>query len=191
MSSSSTQDQLLRARSLIEQKHYTEARSILVGIDNPTAREWVAKIDKLALGDPFQKSVQTNVKPAKPSLLQPAINIMTSNNWEIVAATQDSAQFKKRKGPNTWIAAFVIVVFSLLGTAVICAWIAASGFVNASLRDKGDGTLTLVSKFGTYDVTDLGYLDQWARSVKRGATYGASIGGGVVIFILTYALLYS
>jgi hypothetical protein len=41
-------DQLLAARELLTAKRYDEARALLREIDHPTAREWLAKVDKLA-----------------------------------------------------------------------------------------------------------------------------------------------
>lgn len=41
-------EQMAKAKDLIKQKRYAEARRILVKIDSPTAREWLAKLDKIA-----------------------------------------------------------------------------------------------------------------------------------------------
>src|SRR5687768_7822913 len=41
------QDQLMRAKELIEQRRYSEARSILQGLDHPKAREWLGKLDSI------------------------------------------------------------------------------------------------------------------------------------------------
>lgn len=48
-------ERMKRAHTLIKDKRYTEARDILVTIDNPTARNWVKKIDHILLeeDDPF------------------------------------------------------------------------------------------------------------------------------------------
>lgn len=40
------------ASDLIKQKRYQEARNVLVNIDHPTAKQWLAKIDSI-LQDPF------------------------------------------------------------------------------------------------------------------------------------------
>lgn len=41
-------DQMLKARALIIEKRYDEARRILEKIDHPTARDWLAKLDERA-----------------------------------------------------------------------------------------------------------------------------------------------
>lgn len=43
----STKEQMLRAKSLIQQKRYGEAQKILKKIDHPTAKKWLAKIDRI------------------------------------------------------------------------------------------------------------------------------------------------
>jgi type VI secretion system protein VasI len=52
------------ARELIQEKRYDEARAILVTVDHPTAREWLARIDNLT---PASKS--SGVKPNRAPLL--------------------------------------------------------------------------------------------------------------------------
>lgn len=44
----STKQKLLKARGLIRQKKYNQARSILHQIEHPVAKEWLAKLDKIA-----------------------------------------------------------------------------------------------------------------------------------------------
>lgn len=42
------EQQLQQARDLITQKKYHEARSILLWMDHPTAKAWLAKLDQIA-----------------------------------------------------------------------------------------------------------------------------------------------
>jgi DNA-binding transcriptional ArsR family regulator len=56
-----SQSLFIQARELIKEKRYDEARAILRGIDHPTAREWLAKLDKLAPEPPVPESA-----PAEP-----------------------------------------------------------------------------------------------------------------------------
>lgn len=42
-----SREKMLAAQQLIKEKHYPEARAILRTVDNPTAREWLAKLDNL------------------------------------------------------------------------------------------------------------------------------------------------
>lgn len=41
------EDQLSRAKALIQAKQYDQARAILSGMDHPTAHKWLAKIDEM------------------------------------------------------------------------------------------------------------------------------------------------
>ncbi len=52
------QDQLQRARSLIQQKRYDDARVILEMLDNPTADRWLRKLDEIDTFGPSPSSEQ-------------------------------------------------------------------------------------------------------------------------------------
>lgn len=54
------EDQLARAKVLIQAKQYDQARIILANLDHPTARKWLAKIDEM--DDPFGRSSQSSTK---------------------------------------------------------------------------------------------------------------------------------
>lgn len=43
-----SQEQLIQARELLRQKRYDEARALLRGIDHPTARQWLEKLERIA-----------------------------------------------------------------------------------------------------------------------------------------------
>lgn len=60
MSSEQVKAQLAEARALIQQKRYADARKVLKRIDDPTARQWEAKLDSIA--------------PIAPSASRPIIN---------------------------------------------------------------------------------------------------------------------
>lgn len=45
----SIREQMLEAQQHIQKKQYAEAREILMGIDHPKAREWLQKLDEIAL----------------------------------------------------------------------------------------------------------------------------------------------
>jgi hypothetical protein len=57
------QDQMMRAKELIQQQRYGEARAILVNVDHPTAREWIAKIDNITAQ---AQTAQTPIPAANP-----------------------------------------------------------------------------------------------------------------------------
>ncbi len=43
-----SQEQFIQARELIKQKRFDDARAMLHTIDHPAAREWLAKLDRIA-----------------------------------------------------------------------------------------------------------------------------------------------
>lgn len=63
----SIKDQMLKARELISQKRYDEARAILVKIDHPTARDWLAKLDARAAAG---KATSTASKQKPPKAIK-------------------------------------------------------------------------------------------------------------------------
>ncbi len=186
MSTRSEQDQMNLARTLIEQKRYTEARDILTELDNSLARDWVFKIDQILLGDPFQSTVPALPQQRGPSLFQSAVSIMTSHDWEVVTFAHNVAYFKKRKGPNSLVAGIVVVLFGLIGCALVCLSIATSRFVTVSFTELADGSLVMTKKNGEFPITDLRHVEEMARSVKRGPTYIGASAGAVLVTILVY-----
>jgi hypothetical protein len=57
----------IQARELIKDKRYDEARALLREIDHPTAREWLAKLDKLAPEPSPAVQAETETPPPTPS----------------------------------------------------------------------------------------------------------------------------
>ena len=47
MSDDTTKQQMLKAKQLIQQKRYSEAESLLILIDHPTADKWLAKLQTI------------------------------------------------------------------------------------------------------------------------------------------------
>lgn len=42
-----SKESLLKARDLIREKRYTEAKRLLKTVDHPTAKEWLQKLDTI------------------------------------------------------------------------------------------------------------------------------------------------
>lgn len=61
-------EQMREARDLIKAKRYTEARSILTGIDHPQAKQWLEHLDNIAAkGDAHQTTHPLLVEDEAPS----------------------------------------------------------------------------------------------------------------------------
>lgn len=193
------QSKMLEARQLIEQKRYTEARQILETVDQPKARDWIQKIDAILYGDPFVNNpvamqVPPQVQPvvsASAALLPAVAAVMSQYDWELKMQMHDTIQFQKRKGPNTLLSAIVIVLFSLLGTLIVCAAIATAKMETVTFQPDGRGGLRVTSSKGTYTVKTAFEVEPIAKSVGRSATYASAIIGGLLIFGITYFCLLS
>lgn len=179
------QEQMLRARELIKTKQYAEARQILKAVDHPKAREWLVKLDELELGDPFASALAPATGPSR--LLQEAAAIMVQHDWEPKLQMQDMAQFEKRKSVSSLLAVLLIVLFSLLGSLIVCLAIATAKVEKVTLQADGPGRLKVTSRKGTFGITDLAQVTSLAQSVRgKGATYASAILLGVVTFIIVY-----
>lgn len=70
----SVKEQMLKARSLIQQKRYDEARGILRQVNHPKAKEWLQKLDKIAPPGKAAKPRNKASSTPAPSRAQPAAN---------------------------------------------------------------------------------------------------------------------
>ena len=62
-------DKLQHAKELIKEKRYQEAKDILLGINHPTAKQWLSKIDSI-LDDPFSYDNPFITQPYQQPQLQ-------------------------------------------------------------------------------------------------------------------------
>lgn len=53
---------LIAARELIKNKKYNEARTMLTDIDDPTARKWLAELDRIAPARPISRNKSSGEK---------------------------------------------------------------------------------------------------------------------------------
>lgn len=77
------------AKELIDEKKYTEARDVLKTIDHPTAREWEAKLNKIApqlSPFPFQASSPPPPPPVHRAAVEPQVGMqkMWRTIWGIL-----------------------------------------------------------------------------------------------------------
>jgi hypothetical protein len=75
----SLREQLLAAREHLAAKRYDEARALLREIDHPTAREWLAKVDKL---DPA--SVTPAPAPSHDDIMREAQRLLLQGEYDRV-----------------------------------------------------------------------------------------------------------
>lgn len=197
-----TRERMLEAREHILNKRYSQARAILNTIDHPKAKEWLAKLDEVELGDPFQGIARPQTPPEPPTpqpnpqtrnaaqgarLLQSAAAIFLQNDWQVRYQTEMMVQFEKKRGVNTFLAALLVLLLSLLGTAIVCLGIATAKTERVTLEADVWGKLRVTTSKGTYSVSDALGVTEFAQSVRAGATYAGAIAGGIIVFILVMA----
>lgn len=70
---------LVAARDLIKNKKYNEARSILGDVDDPTARKWLAELDRIAPARPVSRensSAEGTIAGVSSTVILATISIM-------------------------------------------------------------------------------------------------------------------
>lgn len=111
------------ARELIQEKRYDEARALLASIDHPTAREWEAKINRLA---PIPEKPK---KPAAAALPNRTRGLRIWRNiWGILALLS-----------LAWMcygASMGIGVFICTGLPFLLIFLFAYGRAGASIRSE-------------------------------------------------------
>ena len=191
----SDREKMLRARNFIQHKQYSEARGLLEQINHTKAREWLAKIDEVELGDPFEKTVPPQTTPAGPSsnslmLLQNAVSVMVQNGWTLKAQMNNTAQLEKPRSPNRVASTIAILLFSLLGSLIVCLKIANASKESVTLRVVGSGMLYTRTTKETFVIEDLDDAIDLAQSVPTGINYASAILLGIVMTIV-YWFLFS
>lgn len=88
------------AKELIDEKKYDEARGILKTIDHPTAREWEAKLDKIA--------PSVSYKPPEPDWMQVPPPPLTS------AIATDAEAKRKKKNTQAAQGCLMILVLAVI-----------------------------------------------------------------------------
>lgn len=100
----SDKSKMLRARELIQQKRYREARDLLRGVDNPQARDWIAKLD-VRLDDPFEEQVKPPIPFPIRIILQTIIIIVALVPafwiWDWLVTTWDEQGYISGSGGIT------------------------------------------------------------------------------------------
>jgi hypothetical protein len=113
-----TKTKMLEAKSLIQQKQYDEARTILETINHPTAEQWLAKLD--AMEAPRQRTNHYPLEAEDPEdLLDDAVAIFVERGWVVTSQTNESIQLEKLRGVNrnsmiAFLLIFGITVFPFL-----------------------------------------------------------------------------
>lgn len=63
MADNQTKQKMIKAKQLIQDKQYAQARRILESVDHPTATKWLSQLDDIELGDPFANMAPQKLPP--------------------------------------------------------------------------------------------------------------------------------
>lgn len=138
------------ARELIQEKRYDEARALLASIDHPTAREWEAKINRLAPIPEKPKKPAAAALPNRTRGLRIWRNIwgilaLLSLAWMCYGLTASSSAFSQATETNSSEtyqagaaigASMGIGVFICTGLPFLLIFLFAYGRAGASIRSE-------------------------------------------------------
>jgi hypothetical protein len=190
---SDDRNKMTQARDFIQQRKYKDARILLENINHPKAIEWLAKIDEVELGDPFERKQSLQVAPSALSrttvaLLQNTVALMVENGWDLKIQTNNITQLEKQRRPNKLASTIWILLLSLLGSLIVCLVIAGSKKEIVTLEIV-DNKLYFRHGYGTYHVKNMDDAKNIAESVPSGIGYSSAILTGIVVTLIIWACL--
>ena len=145
-------ERLAKARDLIKAKQYQDARKVLTGLDHPTARAWLAKLDEIAPveeDDPFA-DIAPAVKPVD-SIFDP--------NPRFDPLPADVARRRRQRLTRVLVVTFIVVALALV------IGVYSMGKLNeASTRIRSEIDTTMTQWTHDYYATQTGVVGKGGRS---------------------------
>ena len=184
--------QLEIAKRHIKAKNYRQAKMILNDLEHPTALRWREKLEeidmlaeKTAASRPKAKAVP------KSNLLAEVTEIFLTNDWTMSTQIGSTVIVEKKKPPSSLAAAAVLVIFGLIGMFIVLIAIANAKVERITLSESEDGSIRLSgSKSEEMVVRDPQEVVKMAQSIKKGATYAATLALGIGATIVWAVLLH-
>ena len=105
-------ERLAQARAQIKAKQYQQARRTLTGVDHPTARAWLTKLDEIAPveeDDPFAAINTPDPRPA----VQP-VDAIFDPNPRFDALPADVARRRRQRLTRVLVVTFIVVALALV-----------------------------------------------------------------------------
>jgi hypothetical protein len=193
VSATAVERQLEIAKRHIKAKNYREAKMILNDlIDHPTAFRWLEKIEEMEmLAENTQASrPKTKVVP-KSNLLADVTGVFLTHDWTVSTQIGNTVIVEKKKTPSSLGAAAVLVLFGLIGMFIVLIAIANAKVERITLSESEDGTVRLTgSKSAGEVVRNPQEAVKMAQSIKKGATYAATLALGIGATIVWAVLLH-
>jgi hypothetical protein len=193
MAMSTTDERQLKiAKQYIKDKNYPKAKMILNDLDHPTALRWREKLEeidmlaeKTAASRPKAKAVP------KSNLLAEVTGVFLNNDWTMSTQIGSTVIIEKKKTLNSLAAAAVLAIFGLIGMFVVLIAIANAKVERITLTEADDGSIRLTgSKSAEIVVRDAQEVVKMAQSIKKGATYAATLALGIGATIVWAVLLH-
>jgi hypothetical protein len=162
-------ERMHRAHTLIKQKNYSEARSLLKGIDHPTAQKWRDKLDDILSehGDPFaddldednnQKHHPEVARAIDPKIAQATPGIDMDDYLRKEAAVRKQ---RSRRG-SAQRTSFLIFAVIVIGIAAI---LLALVYANSQKETLKEGSREQLVEY-LHDVCEM-YADQTAPCISE------------------------
>jgi len=113
-------DELVRARSLIQQQRYSEARAVLNRVDHPVAKDWLAKLNSL-------ESSGAAAPRATPAPGAGRASMPAGDNFNSPAYVMTDAAPARRRGRLPLTGLILLLLMAVVGGAAVGAALHFSG----------------------------------------------------------------
>ena len=162
-------ERMHRAHTLIKQKDYSEARSLLKGIDHPTAQKWRDKLDDILSehGDPFADDRDEDNKqtqhPEVARAIDPKVAQATPGiDMDDYLRKEKAARKQRNKRGSAERTAFLIFAVIVIGGAAI---LLAVVYANSQKETLKEGSREQLVEY-LHDVCEM-YADQPAPCISE------------------------
>jgi hypothetical protein len=192
MSATHDEHQLKIAKQYIKDKNYPKAKMILNDLDHPTALRWREKLEEMDMLAEKTAASRPQTKPvAKTNLLAEVTGVFLTNDWTMSTQIGSTVIIEKKKTFNALAAAAVLAIFGLIGMFIVLIAIANAKVERITLSQADDGTIRLNDeKSAEIVVSDPQDVLKMAQSIKKGATYAATLALGIGATIVWAILLH-
>lgn len=184
--------QLQAAKEHIKAKNYRQAKMILNELDHPTAHRWLEKIEEIEM---FNENQAPAAKAGRASdtdhqRLAEVTSVFLANDWTVSTQVGSTIIVEKKKTISSLGAAAVLVFFGLIGMFIVLIAIANAKVERITLTESDDGTIRLngSKSLNTVIRTPQDAL-KTAQSIKKGATYAATLALGIGATVIWALLL--
>jgi hypothetical protein len=185
--------ELEAAKRYIKAKDYRKAKMILNDLDHPTATRWLEKIEEIEMFNENATPVPraTNKPAVRSNLLAEVTGVFLTHDWTVNAQMGNTVIIEKKKAPSSLGAALLLALFGLIGMFIVLVAIANAKVERITLNQDDDGTVRL-SEGKSQGMVIHSSQDavKIAQSVKKGATYAATLALGIGATIFWMVVLH-